>query len=115
VHTRVEDRVRTGKDCSIGRFPSHNFAVNSAWLTASLMAATLLAWLQLLALDRDLAKASPRPCATGSCTPPPAWPAASAGATSNPRHLALGDRDHHRLYQDPGPPASTLTAASPRL
>jgi Transposase DDE domain group 1 len=55
VHARVEDRIRTGKDCGIGRFPSHNFAINSAWLAASLIAATLLAWLALLALDGDLA------------------------------------------------------------
>jgi len=32
VHARVEDR--NGKDCGIGRFPSHNFAINSAWLAA---------------------------------------------------------------------------------
>ncbi|MCA1837047.1 MAG: transposase, partial [Actinobacteria bacterium] len=45
VHARVEDGIRTGKDCGIGRFPSHDFAINSAWLAASLIAATLLAWL----------------------------------------------------------------------
>lgn len=32
VHTRVEDGIRTGKDCGIGHFPSHDFAINSAWL-----------------------------------------------------------------------------------
>jgi hypothetical protein len=39
----------------------------------------LLAWLKLLALDGDLAKAepkTPRPGA-GCCTPPPAWSAAA--------------------------------------
>jgi len=60
VHARVEDRIRTGKDTGIGRFPSHSLAINSAWLTASLIAATLLAWLQLLALPGDLAKAEPK-------------------------------------------------------
>ena len=30
VHARVEDCIRTGKDCGIGRFPSHDFAMNSA-------------------------------------------------------------------------------------
>jgi hypothetical protein len=55
VHARVEDRIREG--LRIGRFPSHNFAINSAWLAASLIAATLLAWLALLALDGDLARA----------------------------------------------------------
>ena len=42
VHARVEDGIRTGKDCGIGRFPSHDFAMNSAWLAAALIAATLL-------------------------------------------------------------------------
>jgi hypothetical protein len=60
VHARVEDAIRTGKDCGIGKFPSCDFAVNSAWLTASLTAATLLAWLKLLALDGDLARAEPK-------------------------------------------------------
>jgi Transposase DDE domain group 1 len=60
VHARVEDRIRTGKDCGLGRFPSQSLAVNSAWLAASLTAAALLSWLQLLALDGDLAKAEPK-------------------------------------------------------
>ena len=60
VHARVEDAIRTGKDCGIGKFPSRDLALNSAWLTASLTAATLLAWLRLLALDGDLAKAEPK-------------------------------------------------------
>ena len=33
--------------------------MNSAWLAASLMAAALLTWLRLLALDGDLARAEP--------------------------------------------------------
>ena len=60
VHARVEDVIRTGKDSGIGHFPSHDFAINQAWLTASMIACSLLAWLQLLALDRDLAKAEPK-------------------------------------------------------
>jgi hypothetical protein len=40
VHARVEDRIRTGKDCGIGHFPSPALAINSTWLTASLIAAT---------------------------------------------------------------------------
>jgi hypothetical protein len=60
VHARVEDGIRTGKDCGIGRFPSHDFAINSAWLVAALIAATLLAWLRLLALNGDLARAEPK-------------------------------------------------------
>ena len=60
VHARVEDCIRTGKDCGIGRFPSHDFAMNSAWLAASLIAAALLSWLRLIALDGDLARAEPK-------------------------------------------------------
>jgi hypothetical protein len=55
-------------------------AVNSAWPAAALIAATLLAWLRLLALDGDLAKAEPKPSATASCTPSPAWYAAAGAA-----------------------------------
>jgi hypothetical protein len=60
VHARVEDRIRTGKDTGIGHFPSQSLAINTTWLTASLIAATLLAWLRHLALDGDLARAEPK-------------------------------------------------------
>ena len=60
VHAPVEDGIRTGKDTGIGHFPSHDYKINSAWLAASLIAATLLAWLRLLALDGDLARAEPK-------------------------------------------------------
>jgi hypothetical protein len=60
AHARVEDCVRTGKDTGIGHLPSHSFALNAAWLTTALIAATLLAWLRALALDGDLAKAEPK-------------------------------------------------------
>jgi hypothetical protein len=60
VHARVEDAIRTGKDCGLGRFPSHDFGINSAWLAASLIAATLLSWLRLIALNRALARAEPK-------------------------------------------------------
>ena len=60
VHARVEGGIRTGKTCGIGRFPSHAFAFNAAWLTASLAAATLLAWLRLIALDGRVATAEPK-------------------------------------------------------
>jgi hypothetical protein len=60
VHARVEDGIRTGKDCGIGRLPSQAMPLNKAWFTAALIAATLLAWLRLLALDGDLARAEPK-------------------------------------------------------
>ena len=60
VHARVEDAIRTGKDCGIGKYPSTSLAINKAWQAAALTAATLLAWLRLLALDGALAKAEPK-------------------------------------------------------
>ncbi len=60
VHARVEDAIRTGKDCGIGKFPSTSLAMNKAWQAAALAAATLLAWLKLLALDGTLARAEPK-------------------------------------------------------
>jgi hypothetical protein len=60
VHARVEDAIRTGKDCGIGKYPSTSLAMNKAWQAAALTAATLLAWLKLLALDGHLARAEPK-------------------------------------------------------
>jgi Transposase DDE domain group 1 len=60
VHARVEDAIRTGKDTGIGRFPSRDFKINQAWLTAAMTAQILLAWLKLLALSGDLARAEPK-------------------------------------------------------
>jgi len=60
VHARVEDAIRTGKDTGIGRFPPESMAMNEAWFSAALIAATLLAWLRLLALDDRLARAEPK-------------------------------------------------------
>jgi hypothetical protein len=60
VHARVEDAVRTGKDCGIGKYPSTSLAMNEAWQAAALTAAVLLAWLRLLALDGPLARAEPK-------------------------------------------------------
>ncbi len=60
MHARVEDAIfRTGKNCGIGKFPGSQ-AMNKAWLAAALTAATLLAWLKLLALDGRLAGAEPK-------------------------------------------------------
>ena len=40
--------------------PSREIGVNSAWLTATAIARYLTAWLQLLALDGENAKATPK-------------------------------------------------------
>jgi DDE family transposase len=60
VHARVEDGIRTGKDTGIGKLPSHDLGLNKAWFAAALIAAMLIAWLKLIALDGDLAKAEPK-------------------------------------------------------
>jgi hypothetical protein len=43
AHARVEDRIRCGTDTGLGRFPSRTFAINAAWLTATMIAVDLLA------------------------------------------------------------------------
>jgi hypothetical protein len=59
-HARVEDRIRCGKDCGFGRFPSRVFAINAAWLELALTGIDLLAWTQLLLLNGELARAEPK-------------------------------------------------------
>jgi hypothetical protein len=60
VHARVEDVIRAGKDIGLGHFPCHDATANEAWLSVAMIAAILLAWLKLLALDGDLAAAEPK-------------------------------------------------------
>jgi hypothetical protein len=57
AHARVEDRIRHAKDTGLGRLPSREFAINQARLMLTQIAADLVAWLRLLALDGELAKA----------------------------------------------------------
>ena len=52
--------IRTGKDTGLGHFPSRDYGLNKAWLDASMTACILLSWLQLLALDGELARAEPK-------------------------------------------------------
>ena len=59
-HARVEDRIRTGKDCGFGRFPSRQFAINQAWMELALTGIDLTRWTQLLLLDGELARAEPK-------------------------------------------------------
>jgi hypothetical protein len=60
AHARVEDRIRAAKDTGLGRLPSREYTINQAWIQIVAVAADLVAWLQLLALDGDLAKAEPK-------------------------------------------------------
>lgn len=53
AHARVEDRIRHAKDTGLRRFPSREFKINQAWLSAVMIAADLVAWTRLLALVGD--------------------------------------------------------------
>jgi hypothetical protein len=61
AHARVEDRIRTGRATGLGRLPSRSFAINQAWLTATMIANDLLALTRTLLLhDTLLARAEPK-------------------------------------------------------
>jgi hypothetical protein len=60
AHARVEDRIRVAKDTGLGRFPSREYAINTAWLTVVGLAADLTAWLRLLALPDRLKACEPK-------------------------------------------------------
>jgi Transposase DDE domain group 1 len=59
-HARVEDRIKTAKALGLDHFPSNDFAANSAWLVAVLIACDLIAWTQGLCLTGAMAKAEPK-------------------------------------------------------
>lgn len=60
-HAIVESVIKDGKDLGLRRLPGHGMAFNQAWCVAVAIAADLLAWLRLLALDHHqrLSAASP--------------------------------------------------------
>lgn len=59
-HARVEDRVRTWKDCGLANLPFDSIVRNQAWVALTLIAGALLAWSQMVCLDGQLAKAEPK-------------------------------------------------------
>ena len=60
TQARVEDNIRCAKSTGLNHLPSRNYQVSTAWCQAASIACDLLAWLRLLALDGDLAKAEPK-------------------------------------------------------
>jgi hypothetical protein len=60
AHARVEDAIRNAKNTGLGHLPSKHYELNRAWCIAAAIAADLLAWLRLLCLHGDLAKAEPK-------------------------------------------------------
>jgi Transposase DDE domain group 1 len=101
VQARVEDAIRTGKDTGLGHFPSFDYQVNAAWLTTAMTAQILLAWLKLLALDGDLAKAEPKTLR---------YRVLHAAA-----RLVRGGRKRHLKIQATWPWAEAITAAWQRI
>jgi len=64
-HVRVEDRVRTWKDCGLKNLPFEGYVRNEAWVACSLIAGALIAgaliaWSQMVCFDGALAKAEPK-------------------------------------------------------
>jgi hypothetical protein len=104
TQARVEDRIRCGKSTGLGHLPSRDYKVNAAWCQAASIACDLLAWLRLLALNGDLARAEPKTLryrilhTAGRIVKgqrrrylkiPPSWPWARAIASAFTRILAL--------------------------
>jgi hypothetical protein len=54
------DRIRCAKDTGLRRLPSRESAIDQAWCVAVAIAADLIAWLQLHALDGDPTTAEPK-------------------------------------------------------
>jgi hypothetical protein len=59
-HARVEDRIRTGKDCGMDKLPFRDFQMNAVWLELVLIAQDLLAFTKTLALTDELAACEPK-------------------------------------------------------
>ncbi|MFD5065846.1 IS1380 family transposase [Streptomyces sp. NPDC058394] len=59
-HARVEPKIRDQKASGMSLLPSREMSVNAVWLTATALAADLRAWFQLLTLDGENTKATPK-------------------------------------------------------
>jgi Transposase DDE domain group 1 len=57
---RAEKHICDAKDLGLANLPSANFAINTAWLQLVLIAQDLLAWMKLLCLEGELARAEPK-------------------------------------------------------
>ncbi len=101
-------RRRRGHDLCRGPFPSRHFAINTAWAQLVAISADLIAWLRLLALAPELAKAEPKSAAL----PAPACPGQTdhrrVAAAADPIELAMGHSDRDRVRQDRRDPGTRL-------
>ncbi len=57
---RAERNICDAKDLGLANLPSHDFAINIAWVTLVAIAQDLLAWTALLCLTGDLQRAEPK-------------------------------------------------------
>jgi hypothetical protein len=80
VHARVEDAIRTGRQAGLDHFPSFDYQVNAAWLTAAMTGRSCSPGSSCWPWTVTWPGPSPRRCATGCCTPRPGWCAAGGGA-----------------------------------
>lgn len=71
-HAHVEDHIRRLKDSGLCRFPFSDLDSNWARLTGVCVVGDLVRWFQLLSCPGPWPAPSPRPCAGGAGTPPPA-------------------------------------------
>ncbi|CCH74523.1 hypothetical protein BN11_4510024 [Nostocoides australiense Ben110] len=95
AHARVEDVIRNAEDTGLGRLPSRDYGINTAWLLAVGIAADLTAWLRLLALPEALK--------TCELWFPGTTPRTSKTRTAAPRgtqRLPTTHRQHHRAPQN---------------
>ena len=60
AHADVENRVKTLTDCGVGGMPFSSFSANQAWTELCLAASDLLAWLKMIGLRGELARAEPK-------------------------------------------------------
>jgi hypothetical protein len=60
ARARVEDRIRSAKDCGLTNLPFRDFDANAVWLELVLTAQDLLYYTQTLALDGELASCEPK-------------------------------------------------------
>jgi hypothetical protein len=108
AHARVEDRIKAAKDSGLGRLPSREYAINQVWVQLAAVAADLIAWLQMLALDGDLAKAETAalPDAAHARAAHPRQPATPP---PHPLRLAVGRRHPRRVPPDHDHPGAHLS------
>ena len=105
---RMECRIRDAKDTGLANLPSHDFTINTAWLTLVLIAADLLAWAKALCLQRRIGQRGAQTAALHPATHRrSARPLGAAHHAAAGRRLAMGHRPAHRVHpaarMGPGP------------